>query len=200
MLATKEKEMFKSRIRATFVAIMLAVPIQGFSQPSAGIKALIQTPASAFDVFLNQLYIKLNGPTHFGKSHLSEGLHVFQLEYDAVSNVIHIGLHLGPENSLIPAFSKLDENGKRDTLVSAAKSIARSLGLTAEGSPLPIRYGLIQQIKIRNGWGDENVEDSLKNEIADRTSLKVVYAFEDKVAYIAERSPDGKYMYSTVKK
>ena len=81
-------------------------------------------------------------------------------------------------------------------LVAATKYLAVSLGLEAHEN-MGARYGLIQSVVIRYGWGTKDFDDNrVKNEIADRTVFALVYAWEEKLVYTVTRSQAGGYEFS----
>jgi hypothetical protein len=165
-----------------------------FSEPTPGIKMLIETPASAFDVFLHQLYIASNGPSFFGGPNMKEQLRIYQLNYDYGSNLIDMSFHIGPNHKLMKDFSSKDVEGKKAIMLSAAKDIAKSLGLERNGF---WQGGLIHSLKIRNGWSTKNFNESeIKEEIAEHIVLTIVYAWEDELIYQVRRNQSGQYEFS----
>lgn len=163
--------------------------------PSAGIRTLLSTPASAFDVFLHQLYVAANGPAFFGGPNMNEQLRISVITYDYDSNVINMSFHIGPEHKLMKGFNSRDIEGRKDILLRAAKDVATSLGLEARDGIL--RIGLIQFMKIRNGWATKDFpEAKIKNEIADRTVFELIYASEEKAIYKVRRDQSGRYEFS----
>lgn len=173
--------------------LLLSTPV--FSEPTPGIKTLIETPASAFDVFLHQLYIAANGPTFFGGADIKEQIKIYQLDYDYESNLIAMGFHISPDDKLMRGFKNSDIEGKKDILLRAAKDIATGLGV--EKRDRIGRFGLIQLLKIRNGWGSADLNEAqIKEEIAKRTVIEVVYASETKVIYQVRRTQSGRYEFS----
>jgi hypothetical protein len=173
----------------------LLLPLSIIAAPSAGIRALLATPASAFDVFLHQLYVASNGPAYFGGPNMKEQIRIFNLDYDYESNLISMSFHIGPEHKLMKGFSSRDIEGKKDLLLRASKGIAISLGLEARDGTN--RYGLIQSLKIRNGWTSKDFdENQVKEEIASRTIFELVYAWEEKNLYKVRRAQSGSYEFS----
>jgi hypothetical protein len=181
------------RCLSVFGALLLSIP--ALAEPTPGIKTLIATPASAFDVFLQQLYVASNGPSFFGGPNMNEQLRIFKLDYDYGSNLISMSFHIGPEHKLMKGFSGRNLEGKKDIMLSAAKEIADSLGLEARDGIL--RIGLIQSINIRNGWSTKDFNESrIKDEIADRTVFDLVCAWEEKFIYQVRRTQTGRYEFS----
>ncbi len=185
---------FKLISRIVLSSILL-MSVSVTAAPSTGIRALLATPASAFDVFLHQLYVASNGPTYFGGPNMKEQIRIFNLSYDYDSNLITMGFHVGPEHKSMKGFSSRDIEGKKDTMLRAAKDIATSLGLEARDGA--IRFGLIQSLKIRNGWTNKDFdEEQVKDEIANRTVFELVYAWEEKAVYKVRRAQSGSYEFS----
>lgn len=174
---------------------LLMIPMSIIAAPSPGIRALLETPASVFDVFLHQLYVASNGPTYFGGPNMKEQIRIFRIDYDYASNLISISFHIGPEHRLMRGFSRRDIKGKKDILLNAAQDIAISLGLEAGNRTL--RYGLIQSLKIRNGWTSNAFdENQVKEEIANRTVFELVCAWEEETLYRVRRTQSGDYDFS----
>lgn len=127
---------------------------------------------------------------------MKEQLRIFKLEYDYSSNLIVMGFHIGPDHGLMKGFNGRDLDGKKEIMLRAAKDLAESLGLEARDGIL--RIGLIQTLPIRNGWGTKDFNESrIKDEIADRSVLELVYAWEDTVIYQVRRAQSGRYEFST---
>lgn len=174
---------------------LLMIPMSIIAAPSPGIRALLETPASAFDVFLHQLYVASNGPTYFGGPNMKEQIRIFKIDYDYASNLISISFHIGTDHRLMRGFARRDIKGKKNILLNAAVDIAISLGLEARNKN--IRYGLIQSLKIRNGWTSNAFdENQVKEEIANRTVFELVYAWEEKNLYRVRRTQSGDYEFS----
>lgn len=186
---------FKLISRIVLSGILLMSAVSATAAPSAEIRALLATPASAFDVFLHQLYVASNGPAYFGGPNMKEQIRIFNLSYDYDSNLISMSFHVGPGHESMKGFSSRDIEGKKDTMLRAAKSIATSLGLEATDGA--IRFGLIQSLKIRNGWSNKDFdEEQVKDEIANRTVFELVYAWDKKTVYKVRRAQTGSYEFS----
>ena len=183
---------FISRVLLASCTLLSA---SALAAPSAGIAKLLSTPASAFDVFLHQLYVASNGPGFFGGPNMNEQLRISDLSYDYDSNLITMSFHIGPEHKLMKGFNSRDIEGRKDVLLRAAKDIAESLGLAPRDGKL--RIGLIQTLTIRNGWTTKDLNEAkIKNEIADRTVFELIYAWEEKAVYKVRRDQTGRYEFS----
>lgn len=188
--------MKKYRFYALTVLLSLfAMSVSAVAAPSAGIRSLLTTPATAFDVFLHQIYIAANGATYFGGSNMKEKIRIFQLDYDIGTNLITMRLHISPDHETLVGFTGNTVERKKELMLNAAKSMAVSLGLDER---LPgVRFGLIQELKIRNGWANKDFdEDQVKEEIVSRTVMELVNAYEDKAIYIVRRDQSGNYKFS----
>lgn len=174
-------------------AFLLSTP--AFSEPSPGIRTLIGTPASAFDVFLHQLYIASNGASYFGGPNMKEQLRIYNLDYDYDSDLIVMGFHIGKNHRLMKGFGSSDVENRKRIMLRAAKDIATSLGVEPRDGI--VRIGLIQSIKIRNGWGTKDFSESqIKEEIAERTVLEIAYSWENNYMYKVRRTHSGRYEFS----
>jgi hypothetical protein len=169
--------------------------LQGASAPGDGIRNLLTTPASAFDVYIYQLYIASNGPTFFGGPSMKEKIRIFNISYDYDSNLITMSFHISPDHELMKGFNERDLEGKKGIMLRAAKKIATDIGLEPRIDGL--RHGLIQHVKIRNGWENKDFNEfDVKNEIADHTVFELVYAWEKKTVYSVLRTQSGEYRFS----
>lgn len=174
---------------------VLLMSVSAVAAPSTGIRALLATPASAFDVFLHQLYVASNGPAYFGGPNMKEQIRIFNLSYDYDSNLITMSFHIGPEHKSMKGFGGRGIEGKKDIMLRAAKDIANSLGLEARDGD--IRLGLIQSLKIRNGWTNKDFDEKqVKDDIVNRTVFELIYAWEEKTIYKVRRAQSGSYEFS----
>ena len=148
----------------------------------------METPASAFDVFLHQLYVAANGMGYFGGPNMKEQLRIYKLDYDYGTNLVHMGFHISPDHELMKGFNTKDIEGKKNIMLRAAKDIATSVGV--EDTDGLGQFGLIHYVKIRNGWSSRDFNESkIKEEIAERTVVEITYAWEDKFLYQVRRTP-----------
>lgn len=174
------------------ITISFATPVT--AAPSPGIDKLLSTPASTFDVFLHQIYVASNGPAFFGGPNMNEALRIFDLDYDYDSNLISLKFRISIEHKLMKGFAGGSSGSKKEILLRAAKNLAESLGIAPRDGIL--RFGLLQALHIRNGWHTKDFnEERIKNELADRTVVDLVYAGEEKQLYKARRLQNGKYEF-----
>jgi len=126
---------------------------------------------------------------------MKEQLRIFDLSYDYDSNLITMKFHIGPEHKLLKGFGSQDIEGKKTMLLRAAKEIAADLGLEARTGIG--RLGLIQDLKIRNGWLNKDFDEKqVKDEIANRTVFELFYSWEEKTVYKVRRTESGRYEFS----
>lgn len=187
------------------IASFFAFIFSARAEPSPGIKKLIVTPASVFDIFLFKLYIEANGPSYI-QNNADMPLFIFDLEYDYDSNLILMSFHIGANHEDMSNFPKGNFEEKKKILLRAAKSVATTVGVEPHNVNIGshnelIRLGMIQNISLRNGWGSKDFDEyQLKEEIANRTVIDVVYAREDDVLYKVRRTQLGKYEFSKINK
>ena len=184
------------RSSTVILAVVLSFPaLPGTAGPTPGIEKLLSTPASAFDVFLHQIYVAANGPTFFGGSSMNEPMRIFDLEYDYGSNLLTLKFHIRAQHKLMKGFTGQPIEAKKDMLVRAARDLAESLGVERRDGT--IRVGLLQTIPVRHGWATKDFDEAkIKDEIADRTVIELVYAEEEKTLYSVRRTHAGKYEFS----
>lgn len=185
---------FGTKARAVLLSL-LVMSVSAVAAPSPGIRSLIATPASAFDVFLHQVYLASNGASFFGGPNMREQLRMFDMQYDYSTNLITMRFHINPDHKSMNGFSGSSLEGKKDIMLRAAKNLAQALGV----EPLFEEHymGVIQSLKIRNGWTSKDFdEEKVKAEIVSRTVMDLVFAWEEKTIYQVRRSHTGRYEFS----
>jgi hypothetical protein len=196
-LGVIEVHNMRSSLAAVIALFLLgpAAPIPVAAAPTSGIDKLLSTPASAFDVFLYRLYIAANAATFFGGSNMSEPIRIFDLNYDYDSNLITMKFHISVDHKLMNGFTGRTLDAKKEILVRAAQNLAESLGVAPRDGK--IRIGLLQMTEIRYGWVTKDLDESkIKDEIADRTVIELIYAGEEKTLYSVRRTHTGRYEFA----
>ncbi len=189
--------------RKTLLHVMLGAIVLAFAfpcslllaEPSESIQKLMDTPATAFDVYLYQLYLRLNGPSWFGGPNLKEELKIYRLDYDPKTDVIYIGMHISPRHEKMEGFDRAGQQLKKNILLTAARDLANSIGV--EGG---LGGGAIRSVRIRNGVEPPNFnEEKIKQDIAKRVELAVSVGRNstpsDPRFYEVRRTVDGQYLY-----
>jgi len=170
--------------------------IQIKSEPTPGIKAMLTTPASSFDVFLNQIYINCNGSTYFGPINKSANVRMTIIKYDYGTNLILMNFTLSGKHEKAQGMLTESLSAKKKVLIAATKTLAQDLGIEKR-TEVDFRLGLLQFTKIRHGWTTDGFnEKAIINEIADHTVLTLIYREEEKYIYRVKRDQSGIYTFS----
>lgn len=170
------------------------------AKPSEGIQKLMDTPASAFDVYLHKLYVQLNGRTFFGHTNSIDTVSVSRLEYDEDANVIHLCMLIKRPHGLLEGFAQAGPELKRNILLTAAQEMAHQVGIERKDG---VPGGAIQAVRIHEGWIAPGLdEDRVKKEIASRIDFVLtVPPFnadpKDRMVYEVRRTLDGRYVYES---
>jgi hypothetical protein len=126
-------------------------------------------------------------------------LRIFDLNYDYGSNLITMKFHIASDHKSLKGFTGATLENKREILAQATKELAESLGVAPRDGKL--RIGLIQTLEIRYGWSTKDIDEwKIKEEIASRSEVELVYADEEKSVYSVRRTHRGKYEFSVTAK
>jgi hypothetical protein len=168
-----------------------------YAKTDEGIQHLLDSPASAFDVFLLRLYMDLNGSTYFEGPNEATGVNVFDLEYDVARDVVLMKIYLLPSHPLMEGFDRAGSDLKKNIVLTAAQDISKQVGIEKRDNGR--RSGAIQRVRLRNGPALPRFDDDkVKDAIADRVELEVIVPglhTKDQVRRSVLRTTDGRYQY-----
>jgi hypothetical protein len=185
-------------ITRLFCSALLACLTSGaIAGPSPQIARLMDTPASAFDIYLHHLFVEGNGPTFFGGPNMREPMRMAHIKYDFDSNAIVMTFQVSSSHKSLEGFSGRTLDGKKTMLLATARKLAESVGTEYRDVDKTIRIGLIQATSIRYGWSAKEFnEDEIKEEIANRTELELIFSEDPRLVYRVRRSTRGVYEFS----
>lgn len=152
---------------------------------------MMQTPASAFDVFLFRLYEAAKCNQVVRNDHLEEAdLCLSSLRYDAEGNVLTAYFRIWPGAFAMDDFVDVDADARKEILLGLLDTTAQRFGAVDT-------WGLLHNLPITHGWKSEDaVEKAFRGELARRTTTVLSTSY-DGIVYIATRHYDGRIEYFT---
>lgn len=165
-------------------------PLSALSAESA-IERMIQTPASAFDVFLFRLYEAAKCNQVVSNDHLEEAdLCLSSLSYNAEGNVLTAFFRVLPAAFAMEDFVDADADSRKEILLGLLDTTAQRFGAVDT-------WGLLHNLPITHGWksGDTD-EKAFRGELARRTTTVLSTSY-DSIVYVATRHYDGRIEYFT---
>jgi len=180
------------KIRLLILFGILMTP-QALAAPGPLISNMIQTPATAFDMFLFRLYEagKCNNVVKNNNSDEAD-LCLSSISYDADKNVLSTFFRILPVAEAMDDFVDQDADGRKAVMLQLLEITAKRIGAVDS-------WGLLHSTPISHGWntGDAD-EKSFRSELAQRTSTALSTSY-DGVVYVATRHHDGRIEYFTSK-
>lgn len=175
------------------ILFSLLVTQQVLAEPGQVIAKMIQTPATAFDMFLYRLYeaAKCNNVVKNNNSDEAD-LCLTSIKYDADKNVLSVFFRVLPGAEAMDDFVVQEFDERRETLITLLDNTVRRVGAVDT-------WGLLHSIPISHGWKDSQADEkSFRKELAKRTTTALSTSYSG-VVYIATRHHDGKIEYFTNK-
>ena len=184
----------KSVRTIVLVIIICLIPLHALAEPSKPIAKLMDTPASAFDVFLFR--IKERGEVecyHYYWADPGDQKHALclkDLAYSYDDNIIEMRFFVSKRHELLQGISGKPQKEKEDIIKKILTEAAKNAGVEKSG---PFGYsGWIQSVPIRHGWGKKNLNESeIREEIRRRTRVVLYTDVIDWKRYKAVRSHHG---------
>lgn len=176
-------------LRCTLMVLGLFAGTQGLADPTAQIERMMQTPPSAFDLFLLRLYEGAKCNNLVKNTNADEAdLCLTSIDYDADSNVLSTFFRVYPGAEAMDDFVDLDAEGRKQIMLKLLDNTARRVG--AQDS-----WGLLHSTPISHGGsaGDAD-EKAFRAELAARTTTALSTSY-DGVVYVATRHFDGSIKY-----
>jgi len=164
---------------------------QVLAEPGPAIAKMIQTPATAFDMFLFRIYeaAKCNNVLKNNNSDEAD-LCLSTIKYDAEKNVLSAFFRVLPGAEVMDDFVDQEFAGRKEIMLKLLDNTVRRVGAVDS-------WGLLHNTPISHGWkGSQAEEKSFRAELAQRTSTALSTSY-DGVVYIATRHPDGAIEYFT---
>ena len=173
-----------------YLLFLIFLPLTAKAEPSKLISKLMETPASAFDVYLFNLYSE--NKCFFYEFSIEQEWCVMDVNYDFEDNLIVVYSMISEEHELLSGIDifKLSEEDRNNKLNAIVTDASINFGVNNPD-------GEIYSVRIRNGWTNKQFDDTeIKNEIAKRTVIKAAIISED-VAHTVTRTHKGEYIYES---
>jgi hypothetical protein len=162
---------------------------QVLAAPGPAIVKMIQTPATAFDMFLFRIYEAAKCNTVLKNNNSDEAdLCLSTIKYDAEKNVLSAFFRVLPGAEVMDDFVDQEFAGRKEIMLKLLDNTVRRIGAVDS-------WGLLHNTPISHGWqGSQAEEKSFRAELAQRTSTALSTSY-DGVVYIATRHQDGAIEY-----
>ena len=178
-------------LRCTLLILGLLTATPGLAGPGAQIERMLQTPPSAFDLFLFRVYEDAKCNKLVKNSNAEEAdLCLTSISYDADSNVLSTFFRIYPGAEPMDDFVDLEASGRRQIMLKVLDNTARRVG-ALDG------WGLLHSTPISYaGSAGSPQEKAFRKELAARTTTALSTSY-DGVVYVATRHFDGSIKYFT---
>jgi len=180
-------------IKSLVILFGILLAQQALAEPSPQIAKMIQTPATAFDMFLFRLYEAAKCNNVLKNSNSDEAdLCLSSIKYDADKNILSTFFRVLPAAEAMEDFVDQDTDGRKQIMLKLLDTSVRRVGALDS-------WGLLHSTPLSHGWkGNVGDEKSFRAELAQRTSTVLSTSY-DGVVYIATRHQDGRIEYFTNK-
>lgn len=180
-------------IKKLAIFFSLLISQQLLAAPGPQITKIIETPASAFDMFLYRIYeaAKCNNVVKNNNADEAD-LCLSTIKYDADKNILSTFFRVLPGAEVMDEFVELEPAERKETLLKLLENTARRVGAVDQ-------WGLLHSTPISHGWKVDLAEEkAFRAELAKRTSTALSTSY-DGVVYVATRHFDGRIEYFTNK-
>lgn len=171
------------------IALLAAMPAA--AAPGGAIGRLMQTPASAFDLFLLRLYESAKCNRVVRNDNIDEAdLCVSTLAYDPDGNQLNVFFRVLPFAEPMDEFVDSDADGRRDILLDLLDNTVKRFGAVDT-------WGLLHNLPLGFAAVAAGVDErAFRRELAARTTVTLTTS-HDGTVYVAKRRFDGKIEYFT---
>jgi len=182
-----------------FLVSMLLITTQAAAEPSKPISAMMDTPASVFDVYLFRLMEQ--SKCHqgwFGNSKDRTKLCMTRIDYHFDDNLIEMNFFVQERHEKKESIRTATDKQKEKILNSMMSDLARSVGVDSdiEIDGKIILFGMIQLTPIRHKWSNTRFDEkAAKEEIAKRTIINLRTLVEGFI-YTITRDQHGKVTFT----
>lgn len=166
---------------------------QVFAQPGPQIENMMQTPATAFDMFLFRLYeaAKCNNILKNNNSEEAD-LCLTSISYDTDKNILATFFRVLPAAEAMDDFVEVEPADRKEIMLKLLDNTVRRFGAVD-------RWGLLHSTPISHGWKGNAVDEKLfRAELAQRTAVSLSTSYSG-IVYVAKRNADGTIDYFTSK-
>ena len=175
------------------ILFCLLIAQQAFAAPGPQTAKMMQTPATAFDMFLFRLYEAAKCNNVLKNNNADEAdLCLSSIKYDTDTNILSTFFRVLPAAEVMEDFVDQDAGGRKEILLKLLDNTVRRVGAVDS-------WGLLHSTPVAYGrTGSVADEKSFRAELAKRTTTALSTSY-DSVVYIATRHHDGSIEYFTSK-
>lgn len=175
------------------VLLLLAslASVAALAQPGPQVARMMQTPASAFDLFLFQLYESAKCNNLVKNTNAEEAdLCMTKIDYDPEANLLSVFFRVYPGAEAMEDFVDQDAPGRKRILLNLLDDTARRVGALDS-------WGLLHSTPVSRGLdaGEADVK-AFRAELAARTTTVLSTSYSG-VVHVATRHYDGRIRYFT---
>jgi len=178
---------------AVLVLVALALfPAVGRGDPSPPIAQMMDTPASAFDLFLLDLQEQM-------KSDAPPGLQLTGLYYEFTDNLLFVTFGLRQDSFTWNRFWA-SKTGREAVLRENLDILTKRVGVEplTQGGRGKL-FGWIQFVPIRHGWANKAIDEpSVRKELSERTVVELSaddFTGREDARYLISRDQHGKVTF-----
>ena len=178
-------------LRITFFLLGLLTSAQLLADPGPQIARMMQTPATAFDLFLLRLYEGAKCNNLVKNTNAEEAdLCLTSIDYDADANVLTTFFRVYPGAEAMDDFVNLEAEDRKQILLQLLDNTVRRVGALDT-------WGLLHSTPISYGSNaGNNDEKAFRAALAARTTVALSTSYSG-VVYVATRHFDGSIKYFT---
>lgn len=170
------------RLIPWFMALVfIGVPALGAAAPSAAIANAMQTPASAFDVYLFRLFEAAKCKNWIGEQETRPDPCMTTLVYDDEQDTLRMHFEMYPTNEAIDDFIEADDEAREQMLLAQIGRLSRRVGIVDT-------WGMLHSLPLTQAKGFDG--KAFQAALAARSELHLHVSYGSKV-YTATRDVDG---------
>ena len=178
-----------------FSVIFNFISSTALADPSPQIKKLMNTPATAFDVYLFMLYQTHKCFPHKSLAQQDSSYNkmykycLSRIEYDWSDNIILMEFSLNEHHPGLKDFYQKSDTEKQELFNKKLNELVMEYGFGKHRGKIhgtQIRYGL---------KSDDFDEEEFKNEISKRTQIMIFYLGYDGYTYLVKRDHHGNVLF-----
>lgn len=152
--------------------------------PSGPVQGMMDTPASAFDMFMFRLYESGKCKLWFGDSLDEPDACISSLRYNPDSNQLDIYFRAYATAEMLGDFVEVDDDQREIIMIEATNRMASIAGARDT-------WGMLHSVPVRHGWSTADVDEgAFRKALAARTAIHLSVSYGTKL-FLATRGLDG---------
>lgn len=172
--------------KANILLLILFFSATAWAHSGTAITAMMQAPASVFDLFLFRLYEEAKCNKVVQNNNADEAdLCMSTLSYDSEANILTVFFRVLPAAQVMEDFVDQEAEGRKQVMLQLLENTAKRVGAVDS-------WGLLHSLPI--SYVPLPGEKSFRSELARRTSTRLSTSYDGKV-FIATRHYDGRIEY-----